>query len=379
MSKIFDEYARIAEEKGLISLAEENDNELDKDQIDAITLLYGIKSKDYDRNIMEKAHPDTLVISPAYDAMNGVLENNQERQNMMAYIALKMPTGNFVNQRYVAAYSELVNSVIKAGFKLDNSNEESLMKLADSCAIRLEQNDIKKKAFPLVPIAALYWGAAGIATLVGAIAAINQTSDSRQNVVANAQRCISELNDISTKLPINNILAELHGLVDDALGFNAIKLDVFTPKAVVEAAKNNKEDIKASQEYIAKLNHMAAEIPKYIEQLQALQPNEPAEWDWLQKLKDIAHTIVPDDVTDAVNALEGLNKSVHEEIKAVNLVMSRAREQVTEMAEQGITPAVQAPSPVKVPQEMIPNNVSNEEADEFNKGYDSLVNQFSQS
>ena len=377
---IEDEYAKIAEAQGLISLAEENDNKPSKDELDSIQLLYGVKpnGKEYDRNIMEKAHPETLVISPAHDAMNGVLENNNQRQDMMAYIALKHPNGNFVRQRYVAAYSELVKSVVKAGFKLDNSNDVELMKLADSCATRLE-----KQSFAFLPAAALYWGAAGIATLVGAIAAINHTDDSRQNVIANAQRCIKELTDLTGKMPVEHIIQSLNGLVDDALGFNAIKLDVFTPKSVVEAAKNNKEDIKAAQEYRQKLNHMAVAIPQYIEELQTIQPNESAEWDWLQKLKDIARSIVPDDVADSVNALNGLNKAVQEEIRAANLVMARAREQVTDMAEKETIPAREVPKPVQeaeptVQQQQAPDLSSNEK-EQINKDYESLIHQITNS
>jgi hypothetical protein len=53
--------------------------------IEQIGKLYNTKQKrpedmDYERNIMEDAHPDSVVISPSYDKLNGLVENENEGQ-----------------------------------------------------------------------------------------------------------------------------------------------------------------------------------------------------------------------------------------------------------------------------------------------------------
>ena len=93
-SEIFDNFVKIALESDLISLdapdkakkkLEENPR---ADSLSAkdIEKLYNIKPNapkdmEYKKNIIEDAHPTPMVICPAYDRINGLVENENERQN----------------------------------------------------------------------------------------------------------------------------------------------------------------------------------------------------------------------------------------------------------------------------------------------------------
>ena len=80
-----------------------------------------------------------MVVGPAYDAMNAIVENLHQRQDIMSYIALKTPDGHLVQRRYVKASQDLISSLISIGFSMDSLNEEGLMSLADTCAGKIEK------------------------------------------------------------------------------------------------------------------------------------------------------------------------------------------------------------------------------------------------
>lgn len=163
-SDIFDSYAKIAEEKGLVSLADEDTSSQPKgpkesaklkkykksphpragsDDISTIEALYGVKpdvTNKYEFNIMEAAHPKPVVISPSYDRLNGLVENNIERQNIIINITQKPNNGNLNYSKY--AEKELMFELVRLANDLDNAGRDDLRVLADECLIGL-----KKKAF----------------------------------------------------------------------------------------------------------------------------------------------------------------------------------------------------------------------------------------
>src|SRR5579859_2403025 len=96
-SEIFESFVKIAQERGLVSQAEkpehtetdfsETNPRFDSLTIEQISKLYNTKpaqpkDMEYKRNIMEDAHPDPVVISPSYDKLNGLVENENEGQNI---------------------------------------------------------------------------------------------------------------------------------------------------------------------------------------------------------------------------------------------------------------------------------------------------------
>lgn len=141
---IFNEYAKIAVETGLVKVAKEDSSiskkskntRLDYSSSEAIQALYGIKpdgneSANYEKNIAQYAHPNSVVVAPAHDKINGLVENINERQNIMLNIVNDPANGNLNQRKY--AKSELVQALVRVANDMDNKDEEELRILADYC------------------------------------------------------------------------------------------------------------------------------------------------------------------------------------------------------------------------------------------------------
>jgi hypothetical protein len=174
-SEIFDSFIKIAQEKGMISedAPEKAKKKLSKDHradsldISAIEALYGTKppqpkGMEYERNIIEDAHPNSVVISPSYDKLNGLVENNNERQNIILNILSKTPNGHLTQHKY--AEKDFVMNLVRLGNLLDLQKEDELRVLADRCLEQATTPKFVKNAFgPLalagivsIPIITLY-------------------------------------------------------------------------------------------------------------------------------------------------------------------------------------------------------------------------------
>jgi hypothetical protein len=158
-SEIFDSYIKIAEEIGMVEKPEkvpEKPKESAKlrkykksphprvgsDDIDTIKALYNVKpdsSIEYEHCIMEAAHPKPVVIGPAYDRLNALVENNIERQNIMSNIALK-PNNGLGDSQYRYAEKELLMQLVRIANDMDNRGNDDLRKLADECIETLKKN-----------------------------------------------------------------------------------------------------------------------------------------------------------------------------------------------------------------------------------------------
>lgn len=191
-SEIFDNFIKIAEEKGLISdkamdkknkhLKETGSHENRSSK--EINELYDVKPKDqkYKKNIIEIAHPEPMVISPAHDKINGLVENENERQTINLNIVNKRVRGLLTNQKY--AEDKLILNLLKLGNSLDTKDHEELAKLSDYCLMQ-----ITKKANPLI-IAGV------IAAGIGALWLQQHLPNVNEGFSINYNRLISELNDL---------------------------------------------------------------------------------------------------------------------------------------------------------------------------------------
>jgi hypothetical protein len=172
-SDVFDNFVKIAQKEGLISESEhaehtekdfpETNPRMDSLSIEQIGKLYNnkpqtFKEMEYKRNIIEIAHPESLVISPSYDKLNGLIENENEGQDIRIHISLKEPDGHLVQRKY--AEKEFLLSLVRVANTLDNNGQEELRVLADVC---LEQAAAPKKKLEKKAIAPLL--------IIGAIAA----------------------------------------------------------------------------------------------------------------------------------------------------------------------------------------------------------------
>lgn len=199
-SEIFEAYAKIAEEKGLISkdapdkakkILEKNPR-ADSLDISAISALYGVKPEtpkdmSYKDNIMEIAHPNAVIISPSYDKLNGLVENNIERQNIIRNILDRDPTGNHTGRKY--AEQDFLLSLVRLGNSLDQKNKDSLRKLSDTCLTQVSNKSFKKQAF-LIPLVI------GLAATIGALYAQQHMSFADEGLKTNYNKLMAEINDL---------------------------------------------------------------------------------------------------------------------------------------------------------------------------------------
>jgi hypothetical protein len=220
-SEIFDNFVKIATEKGLVSKAdhaehtEQNTKNPRWDSLDisAIEALYGVKpdapkDMDYEHNIAEVAHPNSMVIAPSYDKLNGLVENINERQNILMHIIYKEPEMGSPNQgRYSDkpsmlfpnvmgnipkyAQKDLLLSLVRVANDMDNKDKEELRILADTCLSQLHsKKNFKKQAF-------LPWLIAA-ATILGVVYMQQHLSDTDQGIKQNYSRLQSEFQDFLT-------------------------------------------------------------------------------------------------------------------------------------------------------------------------------------
>jgi hypothetical protein len=219
---VWDEYVKIALDKGLIKEAEAEHTERntksprwDSKDISAIEALYGVKpdapkAMDYQHNIMEVAHPNSMVIAPSYDKLNGLVENEMERQNILMHIVYKEPEMGSPNQgRYPLApamlfpntmgnvpkyaQKDLLMSLVRVANDMDNKDKEELRVLADACLTQLHSLGITKQV--ILPLAGMVPWLAAAAAILGVIYVHEHLAASDQGIKENYTRLQSQLQD----------------------------------------------------------------------------------------------------------------------------------------------------------------------------------------
>ena len=264
-SEIFDAYAKLAIEKGLIKRAEKDEpkesKELKKyrnttnprvgsDTLEAITKLYNTKpeapkSQQYKDNIMEVAHPEKVILTPSYDKLNSLIENNIERQRVMINITQKPVNGLLTQHKY--AQSDLAQTLIAVATDLDNRDIVPLRKLADECIDELHKKadfwDSIKRFFkergedtvdvgegglgggtigavaggilgafagPEAILPSAWLGAQVGGVLGSLISAVTNTSPQAKNVSINAKIAADKLFDLMKDFPQDAFLKQLY-------------------------------------------------------------------------------------------------------------------------------------------------------------------------
>jgi hypothetical protein len=261
-SEIFDAYEKIAIESGLVSSDEElvkkaaeerKDSPAMKrykkspapragsDDISTIEALYGVKcdnTVNYEHNIFENAHPNAVIIGPAYDRMNGLIENPNERQNFIInQIMNKTPNGNLTQHRY--AKEELLMELIRVANDLDARGNESLRKLADHCielVVAEEKKSPELTKFALFP---LILAAAGV---LAATWLWNHADDPNHGISSDISHCIEKLNalkenswyesdvDATVQRDVNELETKLTLLDSELKSFGQVMLLLDNPQ-----------------------------------------------------------------------------------------------------------------------------------------------------
>lgn len=197
-SDIFESFIKIAQDKGLVSkdAPEKAIKQLSKthrhDSLSAedIAKLYGIKpdqtkGMEYKRNIIEDAHPDLVVVSPSYDKLNGLVENQNQRQDIFLNIVNKTPNGQLDNHKW--AEKDLLLTLVRLGNDLDNKGKDDLRSLADVCLNQIGA-PIKKEAYWQIAVA--------VPVVLGALYAQQHLPFANDGFNKNTEKLIAEIDDL---------------------------------------------------------------------------------------------------------------------------------------------------------------------------------------
>lgn len=353
-SEIFEEFAKIAQEKKIISndskksfKALENNPRADSLDVSAIAALYGVKPETsddmkYKSNIMEIAHPNSLVISPANDRINGLVENNIERQNINLRIVNKNPDGLLTQRRY--AQQQLALSLVRVANDLNHKNKIKLNKLADSC-LREVNHEINIQKYASFKKEAVWWYYA-VPIALALVYAQQHLNYQQENFVASNDRLletIDKLLDDTVSWGWGNKLKDTfknyingfrQAVVDfrDAYDTNIEILNTLenvTPEDAEKLAKDNSRLEKLSSAF-NELDKASKTIKKYSDYIlvkfkdPAYKQDQILDKGWITKMLDYTQVlkggwgVFSDNFDDILRALEPYNASVKKILESLN-------------------------------------------------------------
>ena len=404
MSEIFNNYAKIALQNGLVKVSAEDKpkekpkkiNEtnprFDSLSIEDIANLYGKKpdmpeDMKYERNIIEDAHPERVIMFRSHDKVNSLVENDQERQNIIINMIRKMPNGNLSNKKY--AQSELALSLVRLAIDMDNKKKDEFRVLADTCMNQLQKlaagadadwsglwDKVKEKAGDAVDVGTgagaggllgtvaggligaiggpggiwlgMQVGGATGAALSGVLSAIFKTSPQAKNVALNAQLALDQLKDLIKDDPSNAFLKQLQGslvhIIPTASNYSKVVDKMHMPNAT---SSDKQEAATVATVYLDELKKLSGMISVFMTNAKAGE-YAPKESDWWSKLKSPFTAILGDDVNDEVKALQVLQNVIVNAEAGIEAVQAEIG-QVAGSAEAKATPAPTAAPPAATP------------------------------
>ena len=346
-SDIFDNFVKIAEENSKKVL--ENNPRVDSLSAKEIAKLYNVKPEQspdqkYENNMFEAAHPEPVVLFNAYDKLNGLIENNIERQNILLRILNKPTNGNITGHKYA---SNLATTLVKISntLKQDNAN---IARVSDFCLTTIE-----KKA--LGPVAIV-----GIAsTLLGALYAQQHLANINAGFERNSVALIKELEDFinstssfgvgykfkanfiefikdfKNKLSIfDNLYKELYPLIEN---INKPR----TAKELLDLSKTNGTEVA---EAYTKLKNSVDEMLPYLETVsknfanKAYKEMQIEEKGFLTDLADKTFLhggqgLIADDFDDVINAITPYKNSLvemYKVLKSASSLQEKAKKELEE-------------------------------------------------
>lgn len=328
-SEIFDEFLEVALESGLITKAEleEETKTTKKKDSSLYEMLYGVSEKS-GRDLIEEAHPETVVVMRSHDKLNGIFENIQERSDIMNGLVTQFPTGNLFGQIYAKAHKELLNEVIKTAFLLDRENEEELMVLADDCGDKIQ----KIGAWPIIAwvgIAAggallTYLGVTGKYPMAqGMRADTEKAIEEIKDVISNYPKAGVTLSPLVTRLRSLQLNLEIYGNYESQLAQTLMEVHGSVKpeekkKAIAAAAlsyikegkserieKSCEEILDISKSILQMINVANRELGNLEEKNN--KGEDSSAWYGLTKIKEL---FVDSETTDAIKALEVLSGTI---------------------------------------------------------------------
>lgn len=169
---------------------------ISKEEKKEIEELYDQKPKDYKENIMELAHPTSVVVMDAYDKLNGLVENNIERQRIMLNIFNKHPrTGTEIGFKYAEARKSLLLSLIRTSQQINRLDNPQLSKLAQAPISQLSVKPMTKVAIAPLAIA----GVVAAAVIIGGLYYQQHSEMASKGFERNCKQLINEIQDLINK------------------------------------------------------------------------------------------------------------------------------------------------------------------------------------
>lgn len=362
MSDIFNEYARIMEQNGFVKKAEERKPIAeDKEYQDKIKALYNlnITLNDSDKPIVEQAHPEKVIIAPSYDKLNGLVENIQDRHNVMVGIVNKCPNGNLTNHKY--AHQDLVDELIKISFDLDNQGKTELSKQALECAQGITKEAYFGWLVPVLKSPAFWKTVATIPLWAGIKTQFFGYID--QGVKADTERAISSLTELSSEVSGSNkailakyirVLQAFQEKIDSALEIMARtdnNIEHLTgPEDVMKVKQQivgTKEEYALVQQFLKDcvylrnvigkggMNRLTGNTPgTMINTISNMTESEDsATSDLWKSVKWVWKEVAGDDTQDSVNALISLSNSIEALLQEYQTNMRKLPEAAQEQGE----------------------------------------------
>lgn len=373
-SEIFENYAKLALEKGIVKEASPKDKLEDNPRMSAqtakiISSLYNTKPEmskgmDYKHTIMEVAHPDPVVIADSYDKLNGLVENNIERQNIMINLVTK-PNRGLTNHRKHAEH-ELLMSLIRISNDLDNRDEHQLRKLSDSCIETLH----KKAAGPAASAAA-FLGLSGTtwvgisAALVGVLYLQQHMNLPNEGFQRNHDNLIDELDDFLKESigyfgtgnkytsefisQISKFKSRLKEFYDQYRQIRGLITSVEKPKSAEELAELAKSSEYSSIDAtVKKFSNMFMSILPMLDMYESnfkqesYKARQIEEKGFLSGVVDKAqflrggYGLIADDFDDVVRAIVPYKKSIYELLQVLENGKNLASKALSDLQNSGL-------------------------------------------
>ena len=254
--------------------------------------------------------------------MNGLVENNIERQNILINIVNKPVNGYSTQAKY--AETELLMTLVRVGNELDNHNADDLRVLSDVCLSQISK-PLNKKAWVL-PVAA------GVVAILGGIYLKNHMRFISDGLERDHQKLIAEIDDLLNsnadwgvgyqyKQSFTQMLQDFRGKLENfykvfkAIG--PIIEEVEQPRDAKELlAKAKEADTgkiqKAIDAFRASADNLLPEIQKIIKNFgsEAYKQRQTEDKGWMSSLIDATQVLhggkglVADDFDDVKHALE---------------------------------------------------------------------------
>lgn len=359
-SDIFEKYAELALEKGLISKEGGTKEKLEKNprwdsqDISAIELLYGVKpdspkEMEYKKNIVEIAHPNTAVVMTSHDKLHGLVENLNEQNNILINIVNKPVDGHLTGRKY--ASDEFVRSLVRIANDMDNKNAEELRVLADKC---IEQ--MNKKGYAAIAVVA-------VIAILGGVYLQQHLDMPGGKLEETGKRLVGELNDflgdhlIGTdyteefQVTIKKIIEKIQTLLSKYAEFSGSIDQLQKPKDLEEMKQfmegspvtgPDKDDfVKLYQEFntiVAKANVLFDQIEKrFVDQsYKDMQVKNVGIGERINKMFGRAFTgdkyaLVADDFKDVLRALVPFRQSLTSVLTILKEADQHAKQEYAQM------------------------------------------------